>query len=137
MISQPLEEVYMNKKTEKLLNGLLQCAIMTAAVVAVTPAFAQAAAGDFGTTVTNFETNTVGVVPQAIAVVSYVGGIGMMIGGAMGLKQHAENPSSNKISPPIGKLLVGAGLVGLPALTKWVASSSQLTGAASHTTWTW
>lgn len=85
-------------------------------------------------------TNTVGdiltsttdsqVKPAAtlLAALCYVGGAISLVSGALSLRKHADNPASEPMGKGLTRLLVGAGIMGLPYLAGVMQDTLFATG---------
>ena len=61
----------------------------------------------------------IGEIPTIISGFAYMLGAGMMIAGAMKLRSHAENPTSEPLQKGLVRLGVGAVIAAMPAFATW------------------
>ncbi|MDD3288822.1 MAG: hypothetical protein PHX43_07465 [Alphaproteobacteria bacterium] len=106
---------------------LLQGLVASFLIVLAAPDFALAQE-DLGSTVSMISTNQLGGIPNLISTICYIAGIVMMVGGALKLRQHSENPSQTPLSHGLSRLIVGGSIAALPPLTAWVNKTTMING---------
>ena len=117
----------MNKK---MMQEIMKTATMAALVAVALPDLA-IAADDFGSTTSSILSSQLINVPRLVQALCYIGGLMMMVSGALKLRAHAENPTGTPIQHGIGRLLIGGSIAALPSLSSWVTKSTQITGSGN------
>jgi hypothetical protein len=81
----------------------------------------------------NFAQNQLSVIPYLLNVVCYIMGIFMILSGALKLKAHVENPTSEKMAPGVSRLVMGGVITAIPIVTTVIQKSilMQAPGASS------
>ncbi len=119
----------------KVQSTAWQWALMAAVVGMAIPmpdiAWAQGAT-DLNSLVGSINSNEMPAIPLALSTVSYVVGIFLGIRGIMLLKQHAENPTQQNLPKGISAIAAGSAFLALPALTKVLQGTTQLTSGAAN-----
>ncbi len=106
-----------------LTRGALLVAIMVAACPDLGWAQAPGAANDLGAWANERSRANVNALTVVISVVCWIIGLWMIILGALGVKDHAENREKHKLAPALAKLVMG-GLIGAsPFLVQMVSAS--------------
>jgi len=112
---------YINKKT-------LQ--VSAIALIAITSGAADANAGrTFSDVSDNIETSISGL-PNLLAGLSYMLGILLAVLGILKIKDHVENPTSEKLSHGAIRLAAGGALFSLPIVFESMQSTIQGTGGS-------
>ena len=115
---------------ETLLNNLFQWGALAALVAVAMPDLAFAQAG-VGQALVDVRQNELPSVITTINAVSFIGGAVLGISGVLKLKQHAENPSQNKMAQGIAHLMAGGGLALLPTLLGTLQNTTHLQSNAT------
>ena len=119
-------------KISKQMGETLKLAVLTAIVVAAMPDLAMAAgSNDVNNLVQNFSKNQLAGLPVILNAACYVGGLFMMVTGALKLKSHTVNPTSEKLAPAVAHLAIGGGLTSLPALTSVIQTTVGASGSGA------
>jgi hypothetical protein len=125
----------MSKKSE-MMKSLIETGLMAAVIAFALPELSFAAqttgtaGGDLGATTQQLATGELKYIPTLISSVCYILGIGMMVAGALKLRQHSENPANTPLSHGLGRLVVGGSIAALPTFTGWVNASTLVSGSA-------
>lgn len=126
----------MNKTMNTAMRDRVALALIMAALMALPDvAFAQSTGSSGSSTTTLgfmtyfFASEELTYIPNLIAAVCYIVGIGMMVGGVMKLKDHAENPGQNKMAPGVARMFAGSALVTLPTFMGWVQNTMMIVGS--------
>ena len=118
---------------QQLTNDILTGLLIAATFAAVIPvdAFAQT---DLNTLATNTQTGVGKPAVFILSLIAYVVGAVLVIAGIAGAKKHADNPGSNPLGPPIGKMLAGAALLVGPYMIGVLSQTgSETTGGGQAT----
>ena len=118
---------------QKIQDATIGAVIASAlSLILVHTAMAQTSVGgdDLGSTAAAFASQQLGGIPNLISSVCYIMGITMMVGGALKMRQHAENPSQTPMAHGISRLAVGGVIAGLPPFTSWVNKTAMIGGGA-------
>jgi hypothetical protein len=107
---------------EKLLNNLFQWGVLAAIVAVAMPELAWAQT-TLGNALDSVSSNELSSMPKIVSGVAYIGGAVLAVSGAMALKRHAENPTQEKMSVGIARLIAGGGIAMLPVLLQTIESS--------------
>lgn len=114
----------------KLFSELFKWGVLSAIVAVAFPDLALAQQ-DINQLVENVAQKQLPALPYALGAVCYVGGSFMLVSGALSLKKHAENPSSEPMAKGISRLVTGGAITAVPALTSVVQKSTTLSGSAA------
>lgn len=121
-------------KKDNLRKTLIEGLLM-AAVIAVIPDLAWA---DLSNAANTSQTSVFGPILQIVSYASYAMGGVLVMSGAVGLKNHAENATTTPLAKPLTKVVSGASLLALPYLMGLANSTAHGTfgGQANFTGWT-
>ncbi len=111
----------------KLFNEIFKWGVLSSIVAVAMPdmAFAQE---DVKALIENVAQKQLPVLPYILSAVCYVGGSFMIVSGALSLKKHAENPTSEPMGKGIARLLTGGVITAVPPLTSVIQKSTSLSG---------
>lgn len=115
-------------------RSLLLTAILTLASPAVLWAQAVAGGPDLGSAALHMMNADIGPLAPLISALFWVAGGVLMGGGALKLKEHAENPTQTPMRHGISRMVVGAVLMTIPFFSQFVTNTlSNTAGPASYT----
>ncbi len=103
-------------KNEQLRNDVLQGLLVAATLALVAPELATAQ--DLMGVASNSKQNVLLPIMTLLSYVCYGLGAVLVAAGISSAKKHSESPSSNPLTPAIGKMGTGAGLLAIPYLVK-------------------
>ena len=108
------------------LDTVLKLALMGAIIAIATPELA------WGQNALEISVNNLrdGIrnMPVVVSGIAYTTGAAMLIGGALKLKSHADNPGSAPLAAGLTRLGVGGALISVPSLTGWIQSALSTSG---------
>ncbi len=104
------------KKVEAL-GEVLKLGLAVSVIAVAMPDLGLAAGNTVGDILTSTTTTQVKPAATLLAALCYVGGAISLVSGALSLRKHADNPASEPMGKGISRLLVGAGIMGLPYLS--------------------
>ena len=103
-----------NRLTRCMLLGLGAFALFTVGTLALAAAGGSNGIGNVASNVTG----NLGNMAKLVTAVSYVGGMGFVVGAIAKFKAHKDNPTQEHISKPIVFLFIGAALLYSPSVFK-------------------
>lgn len=114
------------KQTE-FFNKTFAYALVAGLALAALPdmAWAQASKDSVGNVLNQVRQSQLPAIIQIMNAVFYIAGAGFGVSGLIGLRQHAENPST-KLAPQFAKLGVGGSLAAAPSLLSALQGSTFL-----------
>ncbi|MFA6279429.1 MAG: hypothetical protein WC612_01370 [Bdellovibrionales bacterium] len=124
-------------KKSVLMNEMFKWGVLTAIIAVALPDLASAQSG-VNALITDAAKEQLPVFPYILSAVCYVGGAFMMVSGALSLKKHAENPTSEPMSKGIARLVTGGAITAVPTITAVLQKSvmGNTTGEAEFTKFT-
>ncbi len=114
------------KKTE-ITTTALKLGLMAALIVVALPELSFAQDG-ISQVMKDVQSNQMQNIPKMISAVAYVIGAVLVLSGALSLKKHSENPASEPMGKGIGRLLAGGAVMALPAITRVMQETTEITG---------
>ena len=114
------------KKTE-ITTTALKLGLMAALIVVALPELSFAQDG-ISQVMKDVQSNQMQNIPKMISAVAYVIGAVLVLSGALSLKKHSENPASEPMGKGIGRLLAGGAVMALPAITRVMQETTEMTG---------
>lgn len=120
-----------------LMSEMFKWGVLTAIIAVALPELAMAQA-DVHDMIQDVTQQQLPIFPYVLGAVCYVGGAFMMVSGALSLKKHAENPTSEPMSKGIARLLTGGAITAVPTVTGILQNTvfSAAGGAATFTDFT-
>ncbi len=124
-------------KKSVLMGEMFKWGVLTAIIAVAMPELVSAQTG-VNALLTDVTQEQLPVFPYILNAVCYVGGAFMMVSGALSLKKHAENPTSEPMSKGIARLLTGGAITAVPTLTKVLQETvfTATSGPADYTGFT-
>ena len=111
---------------EALLKNLFQWGVLAAIVAVAMPELAWAQGGTISEVVNDFQQQELTVFPNLLSAGAYIGGAVLGISGALRLKNHAENPTQEKMAPGLARLIAGGAIAAAPAILNTLTQSTHL-----------
>lgn len=118
------------------LQELVRCAPLAALVTLGMPemigiVWAQQRATDLAETANILRTRQASSVAQLLNALFYLGGFGLVGGGLLKLKAHADNPAQTPLRTGVGMLGAGGALVAAPYVANWANNTLGAEGPAA------
>jgi hypothetical protein len=110
------------KLTNTLFQGLMMAGVVAAALPVPELALAQTSTQGLANSVTTIHTG-ISSIPNIIAGLFYIMGSILVGAGALSLKRHADNPITETLGKPLGRIAAGSALIALPAFGQWLNNS--------------
>ncbi len=109
-------------KKSVLMSEMFKWGVLAVIVAVAMPELAMAQE-DIDTRLRDVTQAQLPVFPYVLSAVCYIGGAFMMVSGALSLKKHAENPTSEPMSKGIARLVTGGVITAVPTLTSLLQTS--------------
>jgi hypothetical protein len=106
-----------------MLQDLIKVSVLSVIVAMALPdASLAATAGTVGG-ILDATTTNVSTAPRLISAAAYIIGLILLVSGALSLKKHSENPSSEPLGKGLGRVLVGGVVMSLPSLANLITKT--------------